>query len=95
MPPEDVQLWAGCGEDGHDLCQRLQRPQYSLGSLRGLPSARHPEEDADKVKPITCVIDQALSWNPLSGPDEWLPIYHCREFKWKLQEKWPEMKHWD
>jgi MFS family permease len=32
---------------------------------------------------------------PLSRPDEWLPIYHCRGFKWNLQEHWPEMKHWD
>jgi len=33
--------------------------------------------------------------HPLSRPDEWKPIYHCRGFKWKLQEIWPEMKHWD
>ena len=33
--------------------------------------------------------------NPLSRPDEWQPIYHCRGFKWNLKEKWPEMKHWD
>jgi len=33
--------------------------------------------------------------NPLSRPDEWKPIYHCRGFKWNLQEIWPEMKHWD
>ncbi len=32
---------------------------------------------------------------PLSRPDEWKPIYHCRGFKWKLDEIWPEMKHWD
>ena len=32
---------------------------------------------------------------PLSRPDEWLPIYHCRGFKWNLQEIWPQMKHWD
>ncbi len=32
---------------------------------------------------------------PLSRPDEWLPIYHCRGFKWNLQEVWPEMKHWN
>jgi len=32
---------------------------------------------------------------PLSRPDEWKPIYHCRGFKWKLDEIWPQMKHWD
>jgi hypothetical protein len=32
---------------------------------------------------------------PLSRPDEWMPIYHCRGFKWNLQEFWPKMKHWD
>ena len=32
---------------------------------------------------------------PLSRPDEWLPIYHCRGFRWNLHEIWPEMKHWD
>lgn len=32
---------------------------------------------------------------PLSRPDEWLPIYHCRGFKWNLQQVWPEMKHWN
>jgi hypothetical protein len=31
---------------------------------------------------------------PLSRPDEWLPIYHCRGFKWNLQQIWPTMKHW-
>ncbi|MGE5112364.1 MAG: glycosyltransferase family 39 protein [Acidobacteriaceae bacterium] len=33
--------------------------------------------------------------DPLSRPDEWLPIYHCRGFKWNLQQVWPKMKHWD
>jgi hypothetical protein len=33
--------------------------------------------------------------HPLSRPDEWLPIYHCRGFKWSLQEFWPYNKHWD
>jgi hypothetical protein len=32
---------------------------------------------------------------PLSRPDEWLPIYHCRGFKWNLQEIWLDTKHWD
>jgi hypothetical protein len=32
---------------------------------------------------------------PLSRPDEWLPIYHCRGFKWNLQTIWPEMKRWN
>lgn len=32
--------------------------------------------------------------DPLSGPDEWLPIYHCRGFKGNLQAVWPELKHW-
>jgi MFS family permease len=31
---------------------------------------------------------------PLSRPEEWLPIYHCRGFKWNLQEIWPQMKRW-
>ena len=33
--------------------------------------------------------------HPLSRPDEWLPIYHCRGFKWNLQEIWPKTRHWD
>jgi hypothetical protein len=33
--------------------------------------------------------------DPLSRHDEWLPIYHCRGFKWDLQTIWPEMKHWN
>ena len=33
--------------------------------------------------------------HPLSRPDEWLPIYHCRGFKWNLQEIWPNTKHFD
>jgi MFS family permease len=33
--------------------------------------------------------------HPLSRPDEWSPIYHCRGFKWTLQEFWPSAKHWD
>jgi hypothetical protein len=32
--------------------------------------------------------------HPLSRPDEWLPIYHCRGFKWNLQEIWPTTKRW-
>jgi Dolichyl-phosphate-mannose-protein mannosyltransferase len=32
--------------------------------------------------------------DPLSRPDEWLPIYHCRGFKWNLQTIWPQLKHW-
>ena len=32
--------------------------------------------------------------DPLSRPDEWMPIYHCRGFKWNLQKIWPELKHW-
>jgi len=32
---------------------------------------------------------------PLSRPDEWLPIYHCRGFKWNLQTIWPDMKRWN
>jgi len=31
---------------------------------------------------------------PLSRLDEWLPIYHCRGFKWNLQEIWPTTKRW-
>jgi hypothetical protein len=32
--------------------------------------------------------------DPLSRPDEWLPIYHCRGLKWNLQTIWPELKRW-
>lgn len=32
--------------------------------------------------------------HPLSRTDEWMPIYHCRGFKWNLQTIWPELKHW-
>ncbi|WP_187148984.1 ArnT family glycosyltransferase [Candidatus Korobacter versatilis] len=32
---------------------------------------------------------------PLSRPDEWLNIYHCRGFKWNLQEIWPKTKHFN
>jgi hypothetical protein len=32
--------------------------------------------------------------DPLSRPEEWLPIYHCRGFKWNLQTIWPELKRW-
>jgi hypothetical protein len=33
--------------------------------------------------------------DPLSRPDEWLPIYHCRGLKPDLQTMWPTNKHWD
>jgi hypothetical protein len=33
--------------------------------------------------------------HPLSRPDEWTPIYHCRGYEWNLQEIWPRTKHWD
>jgi hypothetical protein len=33
--------------------------------------------------------------DPLSRPEEWLPIYHCRGLKWNLQEVWPQLKHWN
>lgn len=33
--------------------------------------------------------------HPLSRPDEWMNIYHCRGFKWNLQQIWPHTKHWD
>jgi hypothetical protein len=32
--------------------------------------------------------------DPLSRPDEWLPIYHCIGFKGNLQTIWPELKRW-
>jgi len=32
---------------------------------------------------------------PLSRPDEWRPIYHCRGLKESLQTLWPKIKHWD
>jgi hypothetical protein len=32
--------------------------------------------------------------DPLSRPDEWLPIYHCRGLKWNLQTSWPQLKRW-
>jgi len=33
--------------------------------------------------------------HPLSRPDEWMPIYHCRGFKWSLQDIWPTMKRYN
>jgi len=33
--------------------------------------------------------------DPLSRSEEWLPIYHCRGFKWNLQDIWPQLKHWN
>ena len=33
--------------------------------------------------------------HPRSRPDEWIPIYHCRGFKWNLNEIWPEMKRFN
>jgi Dolichyl-phosphate-mannose-protein mannosyltransferase len=33
--------------------------------------------------------------DPLSRSDEWLPIYHCRGFKWNLQTIWPQTKRWN
>jgi Dolichyl-phosphate-mannose-protein mannosyltransferase len=33
--------------------------------------------------------------HPLSRPDEWIPIYHCRGFKWNLRDIWPNTKHWN
>ncbi|MGD0445149.1 MAG: glycosyltransferase family 39 protein [Edaphobacter sp.] len=33
--------------------------------------------------------------DPLSRRDEWMPIYHCRGFKWNLKTIWPEMKRWN
>lgn len=32
--------------------------------------------------------------DPLSRPEEWMPIYYCRGFKWNLQTNWPQFKHW-
>jgi hypothetical protein len=32
--------------------------------------------------------------DPLSRPDEWLPIYYCSGFKWNLRTIWPELKRW-
>jgi hypothetical protein len=32
--------------------------------------------------------------DPLSRPDDWLPIYHCRGFKWNLHSVWPALKRW-
>ena len=35
--------------------------------------------------------------DPLSLPDEWHPIYHCRGFRWDgkdLQQAWPDLKKW-
>jgi hypothetical protein len=32
--------------------------------------------------------------HPLSRPDEWMPIYHCRGFRWNLHDAWPRMKRW-
>ena len=33
--------------------------------------------------------------HPLSRPDEWLPIYHCRGLKGNLRDYWPQTKHWN
>jgi hypothetical protein len=33
-------------------------------------------------------------YNPLSRPEEWLPIYYCRGLKLNLQTDWPKLKHW-
>jgi hypothetical protein len=33
--------------------------------------------------------------HPLSRPQEWLPIYHCRGYVWNLQKIWPRTKNWD
>jgi 4-amino-4-deoxy-L-arabinose transferase-like glycosyltransferase len=33
--------------------------------------------------------------HPLSRPDEWIPIYHCRGFKGDLRQLWPDMKRWN
>jgi hypothetical protein len=32
--------------------------------------------------------------DPLSRPDDWLPIYYCRGFKGGLQAAWPKLKRW-
>ncbi|HZY61343.1 MAG TPA: glycosyltransferase family 39 protein [Edaphobacter sp.] len=32
--------------------------------------------------------------DPLSRPDEWMPIYYCSGFKWNLQSIWPQLKRW-
>jgi hypothetical protein len=32
--------------------------------------------------------------HPLSRPDEWLPMYHCRGFKGNLRDVWPALKRW-
>jgi hypothetical protein len=33
--------------------------------------------------------------DPLSRPEEWGPIFHCRNLKWNLREMWPRTKHWN
>ena len=45
LPSADVPLRPRRGEDGHHLRQRRQRAQHSLGQVRGLPSARHPQSE--------------------------------------------------
>lgn len=32
--------------------------------------------------------------DPLSRPDEWLPIYYCHGLKRNLQAAWPQLKRW-
>jgi hypothetical protein len=32
--------------------------------------------------------------DPLSRPDEWMPIYYCRGLRRNLQTMWPELKRW-
>jgi hypothetical protein len=51
------------------------------------------EEDSMRIKCSSYSIVGDTK-DPLSRPDEWLPIYHCRGFKWNLQTIWPELKRW-
>jgi hypothetical protein len=54
------------------------------------------EGDEDRMKEL-CTSYSVIGSGayPLSRPDEWLPIYHCRGMKISLQELWPKLKHWD
>ena len=53
-------------------------------------------EDDEKNMQTKCTSYSIIgnTKDPLSRPDEWMPIYHCRGLKWNLQTIWPDLKHW-
>jgi hypothetical protein len=53
------------------------------------------EGDEDRMRTLcTSYTIVGNTRDPLSRPDEWLPIYHCRGFKGGLQAAWPALKRW-